>query len=47
MMMYRFGWVNASYIFGLTFVSAHMKRTLGTLTTWDGFLNATEALDID
>lgn len=42
-----FGWVNASYIFGLTFVSAHMKRTLGTLTTWDGFLNATEALDID
>lgn len=42
-----FGWVNASYIYGLTLVSAHMKRALGTLTTWDDFVKATEALDID
>ncbi|KAF2647572.1 glycoside hydrolase family 37 protein [Lophiostoma macrostomum CBS 122681] len=42
-----FGWVNASYIYGLTLVSAHMKRALGTLTTWDDFVKATEALDIE
>jgi len=42
----RFGWVNASYIYGLTLVSAHMKRALGTLTTWDDFVKATDALDI-
>ncbi|KAF2186150.1 glycoside hydrolase family 37 protein [Zopfia rhizophila CBS 207.26] len=39
-----FGWVNASYIYGLQLVSPHMKRALGALTTYDTFLKATEAL---
>ncbi|KAF2203171.1 neutral trehalase short isoform [Delitschia confertaspora ATCC 74209] len=39
-----FGWVNASYIYGLQLLSAHMRRALGTLTTYDTFLKATEAL---
>ncbi|KAF2871648.1 neutral trehalase short isoform [Massariosphaeria phaeospora] len=41
-----FGWVNASYIYGLTLVSAHMRRALGTLTTWDKFDSAMSALGI-
>lgn len=43
----RFGWVNASYILGNTIVTAHMRRALGTLTTWDDFIKAVDALDID
>jgi alpha,alpha-trehalase len=39
-----FGWVNASYIYGLQMLSAHMRRALGTLTTYDTFVKATEAL---
>lgn len=35
----RFGWVNASYVFGLTIVTGHMRRALGTLTPWDTFYN--------
>lgn len=38
--MDRFGWVNASYIYGMTLISAHMKRALGALTTWDTFEQA-------
>jgi len=41
-----FGWVNASYVYGLTLMSAHMKRALGALTTWDTFVKATEALGL-
>ncbi len=37
-----FGWVNASYVFGLTIVNTHMKRALGTVTPWDAFWKATE-----
>ncbi|CAK7907847.1 cytosolic neutral trehalase [[Candida] anglica] len=33
-----FGWVNASYVFGLTFMSLHGRRCLGTLTNPDVFL---------
>ncbi|CAH2351946.1 cytosolic neutral trehalase [[Candida] railenensis] len=33
-----FGWVNASYIFGLTFANLHAKRCLGTLTDPEVFL---------
>jgi len=36
----RFGWVNASYIYGLTSVSAHMRRALGALTKWETFEQA-------
>ncbi|PVH90927.1 glycoside hydrolase family 37 protein [Periconia macrospinosa] len=35
-----FGWVNASYIYGLTLLSAHQIRALGALTTWDQFEQA-------
>lgn len=37
-----FGWVNASYVFGLTIVNSHAKRALGTVTPWDVFLKATD-----
>lgn len=33
-----FGWVNSSYLFGLTFMNLHAKRCLGTLTPPDVFL---------
>jgi alpha,alpha-trehalase len=42
----RFGWVNASYIYGLTLVSAHMRRALGALTPWDTFEEAMENLGL-
>ena len=38
----RFGWVNASYIYGLQIVNAHMRRALGTLTPYDTFIKAVE-----
>jgi hypothetical protein len=38
----RFGWVNASYVYGLTFLPMHMKRALGTLTPYETFKKATE-----
>ncbi|KAK6406443.1 alpha,alpha-trehalase nth1 [Oleoguttula sp. CCFEE 5521] len=37
-----FGWVNASYVYGLQIVNAHMKRALGAITEWDTFKKATE-----
>lgn len=33
-----FGWVNASYLFGLTFLDLYAQRALGTLTPPDVFL---------
>lgn len=36
----RFGWVNASYVYGLQIVSAHMRRALGTLTPYETFVKA-------
>lgn len=38
----RFGWVNASYIYGLQIVNAHMRRALGTLTPYETFIKAIE-----
>jgi alpha,alpha-trehalase len=38
-----FGWVNASYVFGLTFATMHAKRNLGTLTSPDVFLRKLSA----
>lgn len=40
--MCRFGWVNASYIYGLQIVNAHMRRALGTLTPFETFVKALE-----
>ncbi len=42
-----FGWVNASYVYGLTIINAHMRRALGACTTYDTFVRATEALGLD
>lgn len=36
----RFGWVNASYVYGLQIVNAHMRRALGTLTPYETFVKA-------
>ena len=41
-MMNSFGWVNASYIYGLQIVNAHMRRALGTLTPYETFMKAVE-----
>jgi alpha,alpha-trehalase len=38
----RFGWVNASYVYGLQIVNAHMRRALGTLTPYETFVKALE-----
>jgi len=35
-----FGWVNASYVYGLTLLTAHMRRALGTLTDWPTYSKA-------
>lgn len=35
-----FGWVNASYSYGLTFLTSFAKRCLGTLTTPDDYLSS-------
>lgn len=32
-----FGWVNASFVYGLKFLPMHMKRALGTITPWKIF----------
>jgi hypothetical protein len=34
--------VNASYVYGLSLIPIHMRRALGTLTTWETFSKATE-----
>ena len=36
-----FGWVNASFVFGLSFLPMHMKRALGTITPWKTFAEKT------
>ncbi|KAM3514617.1 hypothetical protein MY11210_001723 [Beauveria gryllotalpidicola] len=40
-----FGWVNASYVYGLQIVNAHMRRALGTLTPYPTFIKAIEQLN--
>lgn len=40
--VHRFGWVNASYVYGLQIVNAHMKRALGACTPYETFQKATE-----
>lgn len=41
----RFAWVNASYVYGLQIVNAHMRRALGTLTPYPTFVRAMEQND--
>jgi hypothetical protein len=38
---YRFGWVNASFVYGLQFLNSHMRRALGTITPYETFSSAT------
>ena len=38
--IYRFGWVNASYVYGLHFLDAGQRRALGAMATWDVYLKA-------
>lgn len=42
----RFGWVNASYIYGMTLLSAHQRRALGALTKWDDYEKAMSNLGL-
>jgi hypothetical protein len=42
-LLFRFGWVNASYVYGLQIMNVHMRRALGTLTSYDTFIKAVEA----
>ena len=42
-----FGWVNASYVYGLQLVNAHMRRALGTLTQWEDYDRATATIHED
>lgn len=37
-----FGWVNASYVYGLQIATAHMRRALGALIPYEKFSAATE-----
>ena len=39
--MHRFGWVIASYVYGLNFVDTRMKRALGAITDWETYKKAT------
>lgn len=39
----RFGWVNASYVYGLEFLNAHMRRSLGAITPWETYTKAIES----
>ncbi|DAA76479.1 TPA_exp: Trehalase [Trichophyton benhamiae CBS 112371] len=40
-----FGWVNASYVYGLQFLNAHMRRALGACTPYQTFKEATTAVN--
>lgn len=42
-MFYSFGWVNASYVYGLEILNAHMRRSLGTITPYDTYKKAIDA----
>ncbi|KAL1852703.1 alpha,alpha-trehalase nth1 [Paecilomyces lecythidis] len=35
-----FGWVNASYVYGLDILNAHMRRALGAITPYDTYSKA-------
>lgn len=39
----RFGWVNASFVYGLEILNAHQRRALGTITPYDTYMKAIAA----
>ncbi|KAI2795078.1 Neutral trehalase [Penicillium oxalicum] len=40
-----FGWVNASYVYGLEFLNAHMRRSLGAITPYETYKKAIDSAD--
>lgn len=42
---HRFGWVNASYVYGLEILNAHMRRSLGAITPYDTYRKAVTSQD--
>jgi alpha,alpha-trehalase len=46
LMIHRFGWVNASYVYGLEILNAHMRRSLGTITPYETYHKAVVAQDV-
>ncbi|KAL4821760.1 neutral trehalase [Aspergillus spinulosporus] len=38
-----FGWVNASYVYGLEMLNAHQRRALGAVTPWETYSKAVSA----
>lgn len=40
-----FGWVNASYVYGLEILNAHMRRSLGAITPYETYKKAVTAQD--
>ncbi|KAI9373816.1 neutral trehalase [Aspergillus egyptiacus] len=38
-----FGWVNASYVYGLDILNAHQRRALGAVTPWETYQKAISA----
>jgi alpha,alpha-trehalase len=41
-MKYSFGWVNASYVYGLEILNAHMRRALGAITPYETYSRAVD-----
>lgn len=39
---HSFGWVNASYVYGMTMTTTGMRRALGTITPYDTYKRMTE-----
>lgn len=39
---HSFGWVNASYVYGMQICNVHMRRALGTCTPYDTYAKMTE-----
>lgn len=37
---HRFGWVNASYVYGLEILNAHQRRALGAITPFETYSRA-------
>ena len=36
----RFGWVNASFVYGLEILNAHQRRALGAITPYETYNKA-------
>ena len=41
----RFGWVNASYVYGLEILNAHQRRALGAITPYETYNKAVAVQD--